>query len=191
MTIGVTHRESPARVFQNCRRLPRRAELGIWRKNIRFVPSSSRSVRIGLKSPQTGQYFSSNFSGSKSEFRSSVARHDLGSIIYVILAVRNSKKRSDSALADGGDDHEGRGGGRDQRRPRGDWSLTFARSSIRFLINQPLGRRRFDDRTGRRELKSAGRRVILLGAGAIATRAAARHPSSLFLGATHGLAPFL
>ena len=63
-------------------------------------------------------------------------------------------------------------------------------SSIRFLINQPLGRGRVDNRTRRRELKSAGRRVILLGATAIGTRAATRHPSPLFLGATHGLVPF-
>ena len=63
-------------------------------------------------------------------------------------------------------------------------------SSIRCLIHRPLGQGRVDNCTRRRELKSAGRRVILLGAGAIGTRAAAGHPSSLFLGTTHGLVPF-
>jgi hypothetical protein len=58
------------------------------------------------------------------------------------------------------------------------------------LINQPVGQGRVDNRTGRRELKPAGRRVISFGARAIGTRAAARHLSSLFLGATHGLVPF-
>jgi hypothetical protein len=53
-----------------------------------------------------------------------------------------------------------------------------------------LGQGRVDNRARRRELKSAGRRVIHLGATAIGASAAARHPSSLFLGATHGLAPF-
>jgi hypothetical protein len=68
--------------------------------------------------------------------------------------------------------------------------LTFVRSSIRFLINQPLGQGRVDNRARRRELKSAGRRVILLGARAIGTHATAHHISALSLGATQGLVPF-
>jgi hypothetical protein len=59
------------------------------------------------------------------------------------------------------------------------------------LLDSPAsGQGRVDNRTRRRKLKSAGRRVISFGARAIETRAAARHLSSLSLGVTHGLVPF-
>jgi hypothetical protein len=56
-------------------------------------------VALGSDRPQLaadGVIFLQQLFGVESEFRSSVVRHDLGSIIYLILAVNNSKKRYDA-----------------------------------------------------------------------------------------------
>jgi hypothetical protein len=56
-------------------------------------------VALGSDRPQLaadGAIFLQQLFGVESEFRSSVVRHDLGSIIYAILAVKNSKKRYDA-----------------------------------------------------------------------------------------------
>ena len=60
------------------------------------VPFRPVGVTFGVDGPQlaaNGTIFFQQLSGVESEFRSSVLRHDLGSIIHVILAVKNSKKR--------------------------------------------------------------------------------------------------
>jgi hypothetical protein len=60
------------------------------------VPFRPVGVTFGSDGPQLaadGTIFLQQLFEVESEFRSSVVRHDLGSIIYVILAVKNSKKR--------------------------------------------------------------------------------------------------